>query len=294
MVLQEKGISFNFIASECVWNCSFLSVNSHVSFVVRVYRLPEELGNQYHVIELQRLDGDALEFYLTYEALDKNLCDSVVEMVHVYPNPVGDWTASADITIATSVDASELIPSVQVESVKLAESANSVLFELPSLEKVKSVIVATLKHGHQSAIIESTQFACSIYSEEELIEPSAVDIECMRELMKIVVNSKTNSYWASQHAVWTLASMSRSSEYSKLMLVLEEEGEMHVAFIRAIYKLSTSETFDIQQMRRKCVELLINLHKTYAKKVYDWLCEENIRDWLDSEYVKEVLVALGN
>jgi hypothetical protein len=45
------------------------------------------------------------------------------------------------------------------------------------MENLKSVIVATLRHGRLSAVVESTQLACSIYSEKKLGSPQEVDID---------------------------------------------------------------------------------------------------------------------
>ena len=42
--LKEKEVSFNFIASECAWKCSYLNNTSHGSFDVRIYRFFQKVG----------------------------------------------------------------------------------------------------------------------------------------------------------------------------------------------------------------------------------------------------------
>jgi hypothetical protein len=209
--------------------------------------------------------------------LNEKLRDESIEVpVPIWPKPV-DWA--------------DPVPSIEtMESSTEVEEADEVVgsstFKLPSMANLKSVIVATLRYGRLSAVVESTQLAYSIYSEKELGPPQEVDIDCMKELMKIVNESETNSDWASQHAVWVLTSMSLNKEYCEKMLAT---GELGIEFLRAIFALGVPGSFSTQSMRCKCVELFNNLLDTNPDYVYHDLGEGNVNTWKSSEFVREVL-----
>ena len=289
-ILQEIQVSFRFIASECTWNCSYLNNASHGSFVVRVYRFPAKLGVKsiHHAVEMQRLDGDAWIFRSIYEALHDALSDpEVEEAVSIWPKPLDDRSAPAAAAVpATPVSDAETLVKAASQLSETVEADGSSSFQVPSMENLKQVIVATLQHGRLSAVVESTQLACSIYSEEELLAPTEVDVACMKELMKIVNESETNSDWASQHAVWALTSMSRRKDYCEK--ILSETGDLGIEFLQAIFALAVPGNFSTQGMRCKCVELLENLLEGDDEgQVVSVLGEGNIHAWQQSEFVRE-------
>lgn len=155
------------------------------------------------------------------------------------------------------------------------------------MSNLKSVVVATLRHGRLTAVLESTQLACSIYSDLDLqTTPKEVDKDCMKELMIIVIESETNSDWASQHAVWALASMSKNIQYCQQMLT---SGDLGAEFILAIFQLAVPGTFNTQTMRYKCVELLMNLLAFNEDSVNCVLGKDDVLIWKASKFVELAL-----
>ena len=294
--LQEKEISFRFNASECTWTCSFLNNASHGSFVIRVYRFPAKLGNPNHVVEMQRLDGDAWIFRSVYEMLNKKLRDErIEEAVPSWPRPA-DWSAPADSVMLSTGVAEAVLHTAPVKTAGASEfpaeadkTESPPLFEVPSLANLKLRIVATLRHGRLSAVVESTQLVCSIYSEKALGDPEEVDAAIAKELMIIVFQSETNSDWASQHAVLALTCMSFNTKYCMLMFATGELGE---EFLRAILALGAPGTFNTKKMRCKCVELLNNLVGANPDYVYGILGENKVCNWQKSKFVVETLNAV--
>ena len=283
--LKVKEVEFRFIASECTWNCSYINNASHGSFVVRIYRFPARLDNTNHVIEMQRLDGDAWIFRSIYETLNELLRDErIEEPVPTWPRPA-DWSTNSAVEESVYVeDVKEAAPAAQLTEADELAPASS--FEVPSMGNLKSVIVATLRHGRLSAVVESTQLACSIYSEKDLDDPEEVDIDLIKELIKIVNESETNSDWASQHAVLALANMSFNTKYCHEILTT---GQLGIDFLHAMLALSVRGTFNTNHMRCKCVELLNNLVIANQDYVFEILGESTVCNWQESDFVREVL-----
>jgi hypothetical protein len=283
--LKVKEVEFQFIAPGCTWNCSYINNASHGSFVVRIYRFPAKLNNSNHVIEMQRLDGDALIFRSIYETLTEILRDErIEEPVPTWLRPT-DWSTNSAVEESVYVeDVKEAAPAAQLTEADELAPASS--FEVPSMRNLKLVIAATLCHGRLSAVEESTQLACSIYSEKDLDDPEEVDIDLLKELMKIVNKSETNADWASQHAVWALANMSFNTKYCQEILTT---GQLGFDFLDAMLALSKPGTFSTNRMRRKCVELLNNLVIANQRDVFQILEESTLCKWRLSNFVREVL-----
>ena len=269
--LKEKELSFRFNASECTWSCSYLNNASHGSFVVRIYRYPASLGSIHHAVEMQRLDGDAWIFRSIYELLNEKLRDETLEeAVPIWPRPA---------------DYVEVEDDVKEEPQEPATAEEQQPFVVPDLAALISVIVATLRHGRLSAVVESTQLACSIYS-GALSTPQEIDIDCLRELMRIVIDSETNSDWASQHSVLAITSMSKSPEYCEKILSM---GDLSDEFVKAIFALANPGTFNTQTMRCECVKLLDNLLKTNEDYVFNILDKREVLVWRNTTFVTNIL-----
>ena len=238
---------------------------------------------------MQRLDGDAWIFHLVYETLDEKLRDErIEEAVPIWPKPVDLPAPAASIETA---DASELPADLMKSSDEADQAAIGSTFEVFSMENLKTVILAKLRRGCMSAVVDATQLACGNYSEKAFEDPKEVDVDIAKELMIIVIKSETNSDWASQHAVWALTCMSFNTKYCRIMFSTSELGE---EFLRAILALAmpalaVPENFKTEKMRCKCVELLYNLIGADPDYVYSVLGESEVCDWLEKDFVKEVL-----
>lgn len=272
--LKEKEVSFRFIASECTWECSYLNSATHASFVVRVYRFPVKLcvQSRHYAVEIQQLDGDAIVIHSINKALVEELRDPETEAEEEDEDKVPALTSYSD----TDIISVEQIP-------------------VPSIDNLKEDIVRTMKVGRMKAVLGSTQFACSIYSEQELAPPTEIDKNLTIELIKIVVASETNSEWTSQHAVWALASMSSNKDYIKMMMSLSED--LRNEFLEAFFALTrvVPVTYTTYTMRCKCVELLKNLLESDDKEqvVHILGGDEKIQTWKQSEFVIEACRKLG-
>jgi len=276
--LEEKEVSFRFIASETTWNCSYINEASHGSFVVRVYRYPANLGGIHHAIEMQRLDGDAWIFRAVYESLDEQLRDKSIEEVSpIWPRP-SDWPQ-------VEQQQEQFDEEEEAEKEGEQEEEQQQVEEEQFADTLKKVVVATLRHGRLSAVEESTQLCCSIYS-QTVGAPKEVDIDCMKELMIIVDQSETNSDWASQHSVLALTSMSKNEKYCEAMMSF---GETSDKFLKAIFALAKTGSFSTQQMRCKCVVLLHNLLETNENYIFSVLKEPKVCAWKESLFVQHIL-----
>lgn len=278
----ENKYSFRFLPSEGTWNCCFLDGPRHGTFVVRIYRFSKKSGKTNHAIELQRIDGDAWVFRSVYETLHELLVDETIVVPEpIWPRPV-DWPVPATAVETTYV--SEPLETKKPQTEAIEPDPHS--FEVPSMDNLLEVIIATLEHGRKSAILESTQLLCSIYSVKPLLDPNELDIRCMRKLMEIVNFSETNSEWESQHAVWALACMSYNTKYCQEMLA---SGELGKELLKAMLALAVPRTFTTYTMRCKCVELLTNLIKANSEYVFTVLEEADVVEWQAKEFTQEAL-----
>ena len=135
-------------------------------------------------------------------------------------------------------------------------------------------------------IVKYTQHACVIYSDETPADPKEVDIDRMKELIKIVNESETKSDWACQHAVWALSSMSLNKKYC---LQMSRIGQLGVDFLQSVIALAVRGTFNTRDMRFKCVELINNLIGADPDYVFSVLDETEIDEWQNERWVQKVM-----
>lgn len=282
-ILKAKNVHFEFVASQSKWECNFLDMCTHLMFEVQLYRYPktEPQHKHHHAIEMHRLEGDGLVFRDIYESLRDELHDPHDESVAIPQWPKPDdavWNPPESFQTQSQPQAQPLFATDDIFTIPD--------FQIPSLEEVKTVMVATLQHGRLTAVQESTQLACGIYA-TDLFVPEKIDVQCMAELMKIVVASNTGTEWSCQHAVWALRNMSVNADYRKAML---SHDELSRDLVRAVFQFGeTSGTYHTEVMRGKCVEILWNLLKTEESGVYEVLGEEKVHQWRDTEFVKSVI-----
>lgn len=270
---QQKHVSYRFVPAECTWHCAYLNNSVHCSFAIRIYRLPiaKETGKRNHAIEMQRLDGDGWIFRSIYEQVLR-LRDETIELKSVW-DTVGTHLPPIPSVVEEPVAASAI---TEIESVSTVGNIGEV-FELPTEQDVKRVLIETLKKGRLSAVVESTQLACSIYGESDLPPLEPIDVECMQELVDIVCKSETCSDWASQHSIWALNSMSRDKSYCDAMLKFERDE-----FLESIMGLAVEGSYRTAGMRGKCVDLLRNLIAFDDNHVMAVLGRERVLGWMES------------
>ena len=129
--------------------------------------------------------------------------------------------------------------------------------QAPSEEDFKKLVVDMLQLGSSSAQEEATQLVTAMYGSGRLGSPTGLDKACVRELVKIVCTSVTCVDWASQHAMITIAEMSKSPEYCEAIAEAQAEAVGEEDIFKRLFRLATMEaTYRSQGMKRNSGDAL--------------------------------------
>jgi len=261
---RQDTVSFHFVPSECTWLCTHISRAEHCRFDLHVYRFPnhDEQRRGKHAVEAHRLEGDGWFFRSVYEDLRAGL-----DPDYDPPVPFADDEELVDPLDKASADLpSDLPPAPDrggaMMSCSVAGSDDDVgsAPQAPSEEDFKKLVVDMLQLGSSSAQEEATQLVTAMYGSGRLGSPTGLDKACVRELVKIVCTSVTCVDWASQHAMITIAEMSKSREYCEAIAEAEAEAVGEEDIFKRLFRLATMEaTYRSQGMKRNSGDALAEL-----------------------------------
>jgi hypothetical protein len=286
---RQDTVSFHFVPSECTWLCTHICRAEHCRFDLHVYRFPnhDEQRRDKHAVEAHRLEGDGWVFRSVYEdlraALDPD-CDP--------PVPFADDEELVDPLDKASADLpSDLPPAPDKGDAELAASVSGCDVgsapQAPSEEDFKKLVVDMLQLGSSSAQEEATQLVTAMYGSGRLGSPTGLDKACVRELVKIVCTSVTCVDWASQHAMITIAEMSKSPEYCEAIAEAQQEAVGEEDIFRRLFRLATMEpTYRSQGMKRVSGEALAELLTRGCADVVARIGEAGVSQSEVARYVK--------
>jgi len=257
---RQDTVSFHFVPSECTWLCTHISRAEHCRFDLHVYRFPnhDEQRRGKHAVEAHRLEGDGWFFRSVYEDLRAGL-----DPDYDPPVPFADDEelvdpldkASADLPPAPDKGDAMMTCSVAGSDYDVGSAPQA-----PSEEDFKKLVVDMLQLGSSSAQEEATQLVTAMYGSDRLGSPTGLDKACVRELVKIVCTSVTCVDWASQHAMITIAEMSKSREYCVAIAEAQAEAVGEEDIFKRLFRLATMEaTYRSQGMKRNSGDALAEL-----------------------------------
>ena len=168
----------------------------------------------------------------------------------------------------------------------------------------KQVVAEMLRSGSLAAAMEATQIACNIYNKEgRSIQIEADDRDCAAELIKIVCKSDKAQSWASQHAVWALAAMSRRLDYAEIIVSLCEVQAQNTTahrFLDTILHMCNEDIFCSYTgggLREKCVEIMANLLFHASPKILNSASplapKAALEKWLSGSFIAETCRGIG-
>lgn len=274
----EDGVFFQLIPSRCTWECCFLNETLNCRFDIQVYCYSSRYENTNHIVEMRLVSGNQEIFQFIFSTFKRLLHDAQIK------GSLAEQTeCSSQLGSASAIDAGFTSELPNQTSAPLIEDADKA--------KLKNFLVATLQDGDPSAVVMSTQLACFLYTEIDFRlekEPEEVDINCMKELMKIVNETKNEPNLACQHAMWALACMSCNYTYCEKIPETEELG---IQFLSSVLELSFPRTFSTEGMRCRCVKLFLNLIRyiePYLLKVLN-MRESELDEWQYQIFVLKVI-----
>jgi hypothetical protein len=291
LLRRQDTVSFHFVPSECTWLCTHISRAEHCRFDLHVYRFPnhDEQRRGKHAVEAHRLEGDGWFFRSVYEDLRAGL-----DPTYDPPVPFADDEELVDPLDKASADLpSDLPPAPEKDGAQMtnddAGSNDDVGSDpqAPSEEDFKKLVVDMLQLGSSSAQEEATQLVTAMYGSGRLGSPTGLDKACVRELVKIVCTSVTCVDWATQHAMITIAEVSKSPEYCEAIAEAQQEAVGEEDIFRRLFRLATMEaTYRSQGMKRNSGDALAELLTRGCADVVARIGEAGVSQSEVARYVK--------
>jgi hypothetical protein len=233
------------------------------------------------IVEANRLSGDGEGFRLVFQQLKHLICQMPFETAD-----------SEDISLKIlkehrSFDADDALGSEQEDPSSSALSATmppihsssmlptDVLSDTQAAELLLPLLDLARLSSPDAQVLVS-KIMCDL-SQNESMQQALCDSGCINALVRLAAPS-ANSF-GRRHAFVALAHLSVSLSCQEMLI---DAGVLPVALALAIDDSSSSQSFDMREIKREAARIIANLSARFGTRVVSSVGSEALSSWIDS------------